>query len=110
MNIVRIIATGILATGIVIAGFSAAAFAAPGDHGEGKGGCVDNLHGNATNERPSGNGTLPSQSPGPFVNTGVNEPPRNDRQMGLTVGDVQQLGHEAGLTGGETIDVICLFP
>ncbi|MBI4275688.1 MAG: hypothetical protein HY659_13425, partial [Rhizobiales bacterium] len=41
--------------------------AAPGDNGNGVGGCIDFLYGNATNPRPSGNGVLPSQSPGPFV-------------------------------------------
>ena len=87
-----------------------AAQAAPGDKGKGVGGCIDNFYGNATNPRPSGHGVLPSQSPGPFVNTGPNEPPRNDRVRGLSVGDVMQLGHEAGLNGEETIDVICTFP
>ena len=43
------------------------ASAAPGDAGEGYGGCIDNLYGNATNPRPDGNGVLPSQSPGPFI-------------------------------------------
>lgn len=87
------------------------ALAAPGDNGNGVGGCISGtLYGNTSNPRPSGNGTLPSQSPGPFVNTGVNEPPRNDRTRGLSVGDVQQLGHAAGLNGGETIDIICTFP
>lgn len=65
--------------------------AAPGDNGNGVGGCVDSLYGNATNPRPGGNGVLPSQSPGPFVNTGFNEPPRNDRTRGPSVGDVNQL-------------------
>src|SRR5687768_14893738 len=83
------------------------AFAAPRDEGQGVGGCVDNFYGNATNERPDGNGVLPSQSPGPFINTGFNEPPRDDRTRALSVGDVMQLGHEAGLNGAETHDVIC---
>ena len=85
-------------------------FAAPGDSGSGNGGCIDNLYGNATNERPSGNGVLPSQSPGPFVNTGVNEPPRNDRVRGISVGDVMQITTGLGLTGAETMDLICTFP
>ena len=89
---------------------SAGVQAAPGDNGNGVGGCVDNFHGNATNPRPSGHGVLPSQSPGPFVNTGANEPPRNDRTRGLSMGDVMQLGHDAGLTGNETMDVVCTFP
>ena len=86
------------------------AFAAPGDSGQGTGGCVDNFYGNATNERPDGNGVLPSQSPGPFVNTGFNEPPRDDRTMGLSVGDVMQIATGAGLTGAEAMEVICAFP
>jgi hypothetical protein len=32
---------------------------------------------------------VPSQSPGPFVNTGANEPPRNDRTRGFGGDDVQ---------------------
>lgn len=47
---------------------AAPAGAAPGDHGNGVGGCVDQLYGNATNPRPSGHGVLPSQSPGPWLN------------------------------------------
>ncbi len=85
-------------------------FAAPGDEGSGNGGCVDNFYGNATNERPSGNGVLPSQSPGPFVNTGFNDPPRNDRTSGLSVGDVMQITTGLGLNGAETMDIICTFP
>lgn len=84
--------------------------AAPGDNGNGVGGCVDNLYGNATNPRPSGNGVLPSQSPGPFVNTGFNEPPRNDRTRGLSVGDVMQIGTALGANGKEIMAVICTFP
>ena len=53
---------------------------------------------------------LPSQSPGPFVNTGFNEPPRDDRTMGLSVGDVMQLATEGGLTGAEALEVVCAFP
>jgi hypothetical protein len=64
--------------------------AAPGDNGNGIGGCIDTLYGNATNPRDSGHGVLPSQSPGPFVNTGFNEPPRNDRVRGASVGDVNK--------------------
>jgi hypothetical protein len=32
-----------------------------------------------------------SQSPGPFINTGENLPPRNDRTMGFGGGDLQAL-------------------
>jgi hypothetical protein len=59
-----------IATGALLGlGLAAApATAAPGDHGKGVGGCIDQLYGNATNPRPSGHGTLPSQSPGPWLN------------------------------------------
>ena len=89
----------------------AAAHAAPGDNGNGRGGCIDTLYGNATNPRPSGHGVLPSQSPGPFLNIppAPNEPPRNDRTRGPSVGDIQQLGHDAGLNGGETLELGCLL-
>ena len=60
-----------------------AAVAAPGDHGKGAGGCVDEFHGNATNPRPSGHGVLPSQSPGPWVNN--TEDPDNPT-MGTPLG------------------------
>ncbi|HEU5043874.1 MAG TPA: hypothetical protein VFT75_07060 [Nocardioidaceae bacterium] len=53
---------------LLAAGVAAPAMAAPGDHGNGVGGCIDQLYGNATNPRPSGHGVLPSQSPGPWVN------------------------------------------
>lgn len=69
--------------------------AAPGENGKGVGGCIDSLYGNATNPRPSGNGVLPSQSPGPFLNTGFNEPPRNDRLRGPSVGDINALIKDA---------------
>ena len=81
------------------------ALAAPGDNGNGVGGCVDDFYGNATNERDSGNGVVPSQSPGPFVNTGVNEPPRNDRVRGASLGDAHNLAAELGFT---TTDGIAL--
>lgn len=100
---------GVAMAGAILA-FGTAAQAAPGDNGQGQGGCVDNFYGNATNPRPSGNGVLPSQSPGPFVNTGFNEPPRNDRTRGASMGDVMQAGHEAGLNGKETHAVVCTFP
>jgi len=100
---------GIISVAAVL-GVSGIARAAPGDNGAGNGGCVDNFYGNATNPRPSGNGVLPSQSPGPFVNTGENEPPRDDRTRGLSVGDVMQLAHDAGLNGQETMEIICTFP
>ena len=64
------------------------AYAAPGDNGNGNGGCVDNFYGNATNERPGGNGVLPSQSPGPWVNNPVD--PENPTE-GPSVGEVMQV-------------------
>jgi hypothetical protein len=85
-----VVAAGALST----VGFAGIAHAAPGDNGNGVGGCIDDLYGNATNERPSGHGVLPSQSPGPSLNTGPNEPPRNDRLWGPTVGDLQTGLHD----------------
>src|SRR3954447_9762450 len=94
--------------GVLIAGtlaFASVAQAAPGENGNGVGGCIDSLYGNATNPRPSGNGVLPSQSPGPFVNTGFNEPPRNDRTRGPSVGDVNKfLADNPGLGFSNTQD------
>jgi hypothetical protein len=61
--------TAAVAAGALLAvGLSSPANAAPGGHGNGVGGCVDQLYGNATNVRPGGHGVLPSQSPGPWVN------------------------------------------
>ena len=99
-----------IATILAALSFGGMAQAAPGDNGNGVGGCIDSLYGNATNPRPSGHGTLPSQSPGPFVNTGFNEPPRNDRTMGPSVGDVMQITTGLGLNGQETMEIICTFP
>ena len=103
---------GIIAVAGLLSAFGVtpAAQAAPGDSGGGYGGCIDNFYGNATNPRPSGNGVLPSQSPGPFVNTGVNEPPRNDRTTGPSVGTVMQLATALGFNGAETMAIICTFP
>lgn len=50
----------------------------------------DVIFGNEPNEGPNGE-TVPTQSPGPFVNTGPNDPPRNDRTFGFTGGDLQAL-------------------
>lgn len=58
----------VAAAAVAALGVSVPAQAAPGDHGQGAGGCVDEIFGNATNPRPSGHGVLPSQSPGPWVN------------------------------------------
>jgi hypothetical protein len=105
MNI-RHIAIAVVAAAAVM-GTADMASAAPGDHGNGTGGCIDNFYGNATNPRPSGHGVLPSQSPGPFVNNPTD--PENPT-TGPSVGDVMQYGHSIGLTGSETHDLICTFP
>src|SRR5688572_27639690 len=84
------------------------AFAAPGDKGQGLGGCVDTLYGNATNPRPSGHGVLPSLSPGPFLNnTEANELPRDGSEAGPSMGDVMQAMTAAGLTGADLEEVAC---
>ena len=83
------------------------AFAAPGDHGNGNGGCVDNFYGNATNARPSGHGVLPSQSPGPWVN---NEADPDNPTWGPSVGVVMQATTALGFNGNETMEFICTFP
>lgn len=61
--------SAVVTAGAVLAiGLATPASAAPGDHGNGVGGCIDQLYGNATNARSSGHGVLPSQSPGPWLN------------------------------------------
>jgi len=85
-----------------------AALAAPGDNGKGMGGCIDSLYGNATNERPSGHGVLPTQSPGPFVNEeGGNEPPRDDRDRGPSVGDINKALADDALPGVSNTNDYC---
>lgn len=88
--------------------FAGTAFAAPGDNGNGVGGCISGtLYGNTSNPRPSGHGVLPSQSPGPWVN--------NDG-FGLTVGEVHQAANDlagppaGNYTGRDVNEVICTFP
>lgn len=89
----------LLAIGLSL-GVTTASVAAPGDNGNGIGGCIDSLYGNATNSRPSGHGVLPSQSPGPFINEpGGNTPPRNDRVRGPSVGDVNKGLADANIPG-----------
>ena len=72
------------------------------DNGNGVGGCIDNLHGNATNDRPDGPGVLPSSSPGPHTLAGGF----------LSVGEVQQAANVIApdATGREVNEFICLFP
>ena len=86
---------------------AAPVFAAPGDNGNGNGGCVDNFYGNATNPRPSGHGVLPSQSPGPWVN---NPSDPDNPTPGSSVGDAIQFGRLFGLNGGEVIPLLCSAP
>jgi hypothetical protein len=109
MKFRKLLIASIAALGLVAA-VALPALAAPGDNGAGYGGCVDNLYGNATNDRPSGHGVLPSQSPGPWVNTGYNEPPRNDRTDGTSVGEVMQVTTDLGFNGQESMEIICTFP
>lgn len=107
-KVIAAIAVAVMMASVAFAG--SVAQAAPGDNDSGYGGCVDNLYGNATNPRDSGNGVLPSQSPGPFVNTGFNEPPRDDQTMGFSMGDAMKSGTDAGLNGHETMYYVCLAP
>ena len=86
-----------------VVGAGAPAFAAPGDSGNGVGGCIDQLYGNATNPRPSGHGVLPSQSPGPWVNN-PNDP--SNPTWGPSLGVIIQT---YGGNAGELHDVACPF-
>ena len=97
---------------VAVVALAGVAQAAPGDNGNGDGGCIDTFYGNATNPRPSGNGVLPSQSPGPFVNTGANEPPRNDRIRGARVGDVKQVRRDPAdrVQHPGILPSVCTFP
>jgi hypothetical protein len=83
------------------------AFAAPGDEGQGVGGCIDNFYGNATNERPDGNGVLPSQSPGPWVN---NPTDPDNPTPGPSVGDAVKFGKLLGLNATDLIPLLCEAP
>ncbi len=99
-----------MALGAALAATTVApAFAAPGDHGRGNGGCVDNFYGNATNPRPSGHGVLPSQSPGPWVNDPLDP---DNPTPGPSVGDVIQAVRLAvpDVNGGDVIPLLCSAP
>lgn len=95
------VATAFAAAAIV--GTGAPALAAPGDSGNGVGGCIDQLYGNATNARTSGNGVLPSQSPGPWLNNTAD--PANPT-WGPTLGSLIQL---VGGNPGQLHGVDCPF-
>jgi hypothetical protein len=104
-----------IAAALSVPAFAGSAHAAPGDNGNGVGGCISGtLYGNTSNPRPSGNGTLPSQSPGPSLNNPAD--PNNPIKGGPSVGDVQKgahtlLGPPAGnYTGRDVNDFICTFP
>jgi hypothetical protein len=98
----------IIAAALMMVGASAgSAQAAPGDNGQGFGGCVQNFYGNTTNPRPGGNGVLPSQSPGPWVN---NPADPNNPTMGISMGGVMQFLTATGIKGQDAQAVICLFP
>jgi hypothetical protein len=91
--------TAALAAGALLTlGVAAPANAAPGDHGHGVGGCIDQLYGNATNARPSGHGVLPSQSPGPWLNN-VTDP--DNPTWGPSLG---ALIHEYGFNAAQLRD------
>ena len=85
--------------GTVLAmGVAGPASAAPGEHGQGVGGCIDQLYGNATNERPSGHGVIPSQSPGPWVNNPTDpDNPARGRSLGQLI---QEFDFNAGQLRG----------
>jgi hypothetical protein len=90
---------GVVAGAVLALGVAAPAGAAPGDHGKGVGGCIDQLYGNATNARPSGHGVLPSQSPGPWLNNAADP---DDPTWGPSMGSlIRAYGFNAGqLRGG----------
>ena len=104
---IKHIVTAVAASTVVLLSSVTMADAAPGDNGKGIGGCIDNFYGNATNPRPSGNGVLPSQSPGPFVN--VPSDPANPTP-GPSVGDVMKFLTNVGITGADAQAIICNFP
>lgn len=95
------VATAFAAAAIV--GTGAPALAAPGDAGNGVGGCIDQLYGNATNARTSGNGVLPSQSPGPWLN---NPADPDNPTWGPTLGSLIQV---YDFNAGELHDAACPF-
>ena len=106
----RKILTLLGASVLTVALVAGPAAAAPGDNGKGVGGCTSGtLYGNTTNPRPSGHGVLPSLAPGPWNNvTG---------ELGLSVGDVQQLAHDqegapaGNYNGRQVLQYICdVFP
>lgn len=106
----------VLGGAALAAGLSMApAIAAPGDNGNGVGGCISGtLYGNTSNDRPSGHGTLPSQSPGPSLNNPGD--PDNPIKGGPSAGDIHQAAHDlfgapaGNYTGRDVNEVMCTFP
>lgn len=91
------------AAALLSLGAAAPASAAPGDHGNGVGGCIDQLYGNATNPRDSGHGVLPSQSPGPWVNNPTDpDNPTEGPSLGSLIA-------EYGFNAGQLRNVECPF-
>ena len=103
----------LIVTGIVAATAALSigpAVAAPGDNGNGVGGCSAGVfYGNTTNPRPSGNGVLPSQSPGPWLNNPTD--PDNPVE-GSSIGDYHKLANEiagpSAFTGRQLHELFCL--
>ena len=98
---------GLMAAAFVTGSFATPSFASGNaQSGPTVGNCMsDILYGNEPNMRNNAPGgpaeqtpgtqagnVVPSQSPGPFVNTGANEPPRNDRTRGRSAGQWNQEG------------------
>jgi len=81
----RLVGTAFAVAALALAGV---AQAAPGDNGNGIGGCIDSLYGNATNPRPSGNGVLPSQSPDAMVTGHLPGSLPDEYTGGLHAGDL----------------------
>jgi hypothetical protein len=104
-NIRNYLAATLIGVLMVIAGIAPTFAAGNSQSGATVGDCIsDGLYGNEPNivgpfatggpaEQEPGTKAgrvVPSQSPGPFVNAGPNEPPRNDRVRGSSVGDFNQ--------------------
>lgn len=102
----RLYIAALISSLLVLGAAAVPTFAAGNDQsGPTVGDCIsDGIYGNEPNiEGPFAPGgpaeqdpgtkagrVVPSQSPGPFVNAGPNEPPRNDRVRGSSVGDFNQ--------------------
>ena len=101
-TMIKISISAAVAGSALVAGGSPA-LAAPGDSGNGVGGCIDQLYGNATNPRPSGHGVLPTQSAGPWVN---NPTDPSNPTWGPSLGSLIQA---YGFNAGDLHSVTCPF-